>query len=81
MLSRPNIVMNQGRPAAGRLAPPATGGEKRSAAISTRLRRYVAFSGSQSHSTRGASSSHRRRSCSMVTFDRRWAAVITPALA
>ena len=41
MLSRPNIVMNHGRPAAGRLRPPATGGEKRSAARSTRLRRYV----------------------------------------
>ena len=39
MLSRPNIVMNHGRPAAGRLVPPATGGEKRSAARSTRLRR------------------------------------------
>ena len=39
MLSRPNIVMNQGRPAAGRLRPPAIGGENRSAARSTRLRR------------------------------------------
>ena len=39
MLSRPNIVMNHGSPAAGRLLPPATGGEKRSAARSTRLRR------------------------------------------
>ena len=39
MLSRPNIVMNHGSPAAGRLWPPATGGEKRSAARSTRLRR------------------------------------------
>ena len=43
MLSRPNIVMNQGSPAAGRLRPPATGGENRSAARSTRLRRYVAL--------------------------------------
>ena len=50
MLSRPNIVMNQGRPAAGSERPPAIGGEKRSAARSTRLRRYVALSGSQSHS-------------------------------
>ena len=57
MLSRPNMVMNHGRPAAGRLAPPAIGGEKRSAARSTRLRRYVVFSGSQSDSRRGASSS------------------------
>ena len=39
MLSRPNIVMNHGNPAAGRLLPPATGGEKRRAARSTRLRR------------------------------------------
>ena len=39
MLSRPNMVMNHGRPAAGRLRPPAIGGEKRSAARSTRLRR------------------------------------------
>ena len=40
MLSRPNIVMNHGSPAAGkRFALPATGGEKRSAARSTRLRR------------------------------------------
>ena len=39
MLSRPNIVMNHGRPAAGRLRPPAVSGEKRSAARSTRLRR------------------------------------------
>ena len=38
---------------AGRGQAPASGdgGEKRSAARSTRLRRYVAFSGSQSHST------------------------------
>ena len=39
MLSRPNMVMNQGRPAAGRLSRPALIGEKRSAARSTRLRR------------------------------------------
>ncbi len=39
MLSRPNMVMNQGSPAAGRLRPPATNGEKRSAARSTKLRR------------------------------------------
>ena len=38
MLSRPNIVMNHGNPAAGRLLPPATGGENRRAARSTRLR-------------------------------------------
>ncbi len=38
MLSRPNMVMNQGRPAAGRLWPARIGGEKRSAAKSTRLR-------------------------------------------
>ena len=38
MLSRPNIVMNQGRPAAGRLWPARISGEKRSAARSTRLR-------------------------------------------
>ena len=61
MLSRPNIVMNQGRPAAGSERPPAIGGEKRSAARSTRLRRYVALSGSQSHSMRGASSIQRSR--------------------
>ena len=66
MLSRPNMVMNHGRPAAGRLRPPAIGGEKRSAARSTRLRRYVALSGSQSHSSRGASSSHRSRFRSML---------------
>jgi hypothetical protein len=39
MLSRPKTAMNQGRPAAGRLPPPATGGENRSAARSIRLRR------------------------------------------
>ena len=40
MLSRPNIVMNHGRPAAGRLVPrQRSSGEKRSAARSTRLRR------------------------------------------
>ncbi len=39
MLSRPNMVMNQGRPAAGRAAPPSDSGEKRSAARSIRLRR------------------------------------------
>ena len=39
MLSRPNMVMNHGRPAAGRLLRPALSGEKRSAARSTRLRR------------------------------------------
>ena len=55
MLSRPNMVMNHGRPAAGRLLRPAVMGEKRSAARSTRLRRYVFLSGSQSHSRRGAS--------------------------
>ena len=55
MLSRPNIVMNHGNPAAGRLLPPATGGEKRRAARSTRLRRYVAVSGAMSHSSLGAS--------------------------
>ena len=39
MLTRPNMVMNQGRPAAGSVFPlPATGGEYRSAARSTRLR-------------------------------------------
>ena len=37
MLSRPNIVMNHGSPAAGSARPPAIGGEKRSAARSTRL--------------------------------------------
>src|SRR3954447_17708139 len=61
MLSRPNIVMNQGSPAAGRLCPPITGGAKRSAARSTRLRLYVVWSGAQSDSTRGASSSHLSR--------------------
>ena len=50
------------RQAGGRQTrPSAISGEKRKAARSTRLRRYVAFSGSQSHSTRGASSSHRSR--------------------
>src|SRR6476469_2267111 len=65
MLSRPNIVMNHGSPAAGRLLPPITGGAKRSAARSTRLRRYVVVNGSQSDSTRGASSSHLSRLRSM----------------
>ncbi len=68
MLSRPNIVMNHGNPAAGRLLPPATGGENLSAARSTRLRRYVDFSGSQSHSSLGASSIHRSRLRSMFGF-------------
>src|SRR3954451_4193664 len=58
MLSRPNIVMNQGSPAAGRLCPPITGGAKRSAARSTRLRLYVVWSGAQSDSRRGAASRH-----------------------
>jgi len=61
MLSLPNMVMNHGSPAAGRLCPSATGGERRNAARSMRLRRYVARSGSRSHSRRGASSSHRSR--------------------
>jgi hypothetical protein len=39
MLSRPNMVMNQGRPAAGRLWRPALIGENRNAARSIRLRR------------------------------------------
>jgi hypothetical protein len=39
MLSRPNMVINQGSPAAGRLWRPALIGENRSAARSTRLRR------------------------------------------
>ena len=38
MLSRPNIVMNHGKPAAGRLRLPAVIGENRNAARSTRLR-------------------------------------------
>ena len=38
MLSRPNIVMNHGSPAAGRLRLPAVIGENRNAARSTRLR-------------------------------------------
>src|SRR4029453_3047342 len=62
MLSRPNMVMNHGSPAAGRLRPRATGGEKRRAARSTRLRRYVRLSGSQSHSSRGGSATQRSRS-------------------
>ena len=62
MLSRPNIVMNHGSPAAGSARPPAIGGEKRSAARSTRLRRYVASSDPQSHSRRGASAIQRSRS-------------------
>ena len=70
MLSRPNIVMNHGSPAAGRLLPPAIGGEKRRAARSTRLRRYVAFSGAESHSRRGASSIHRSRLRSMFGLAR-----------
>src|SRR4029079_12375247 len=65
MLSRPNIVMNQGSPAAGRLLPPITGGANRSEAGSTRLRLYVVFNGSQSDSKRGASSSHLSRLRSM----------------
>jgi hypothetical protein len=39
MLSRPNTVMNQGSPAAGRLRSSAARGENRSAIRSTRLRR------------------------------------------
>jgi hypothetical protein len=38
MLSRPNMVMNHGRRAAGRLRRPAVSGENRSAARSIRLR-------------------------------------------
>ena len=38
MLSRPNMVMNQGSPAAGRQWPGSDTGENRSAARSTRLR-------------------------------------------
>ncbi len=38
MLSRPNMVMNQGSPAAGSDLPCAAGGLNRSAARSTRLR-------------------------------------------
>ena len=65
MLSRPNIVWNQGRPAAGRWWPGSMTGEKRSAARSTRLRWYVRLSGSQSQSRRGASSIHFSRLRSM----------------
>ena len=65
MLSRPNIVMNHGSPAAGRLFPRATKGEKRRAARSMRLRRYVFLSDSWSHSSLGASASHFSRLCSM----------------
>ena len=57
--------MNHRRPAAGRLRPPAVSGEKRSAARSTRLRRYVLERGSQSHLSCGASASQRSRSFSM----------------
>jgi hypothetical protein len=71
MLSRPNMVMNHGNPAAGRLRFPAIGGEKRSAARSTRLRRYVTFSESKSLSRRGASFSHRSRLRSMFGCARR----------
>ena len=38
MLSRPNIVMNQGSPAAGNACPESVSGAKRNAAMSTRLR-------------------------------------------
>ena len=73
MLSRPNMVMNHGRPAAGSDLPrPATGGEKRSAARSTRLRRYVDFSESRSHSSRGASSTQASRLRSMFGRARLW---------
>ena len=54
MLSRPNMVMNQGSPAAGSACPLRDIGAKRSAARSTRLRRYVVCSGSQSVSSCGA---------------------------
>ena len=73
MLSRPNIVMNHGRPAAGRLRPPAIRGEKRSAARSIRLRRYVDLSGSQSHSRRGASAIHSSRERCMLGLALRFA--------
>ena len=68
MLSRPNIVMNHGRPAAGRLCPPAVSGENRSAARSTRLRRYVALERRPSRTrARGACASQRSRSRLHVT--------------
>ena len=76
MLSRPNIVMNHGSPAAGRLRPPAIGGEKRSAARSTRLRRYVVFSRSSSHSRRGASASQLSRLLPILGRARRCAALV-----
>ena len=46
--------------------PPAMSGEKRRAARSTRLRPYVARSGSQSHSRRGAAAIHVATFCSIL---------------
>src|SRR6266540_1938206 len=76
MLSRPNIVMNHGRPAAGRLFPPAMTGANRSAARSTRLRRYVATSESQSQARRGASAIQRSSSSSTASRGRLAAAAL-----
>src|SRR5262249_53359088 len=58
MLSLPNIVMNHGRPAAGNARSGIVRGANRKAARSTRLRRYVRMSDSESHSNRGALSIH-----------------------
>ena len=69
MLSRPNMVMNQGSPAAGS-GPPSEIGANRSAARSIRLRRYVPASGSWSLLSCGARPTSSSRSSRMAAGPR-----------
>ena len=66
MLSRPNMVMNQGRPAAGRCGRAATAARTAAPPGRPGCVGRSRLSGAQSHSRRGASSSHLSRLRSML---------------